>query len=216
VTGEPVLRQRVVEPATGRLLRPFFERYTPTVARDLLGRVLVRVVEGRRLSGVIVETEAYRGARDPASHAYRGRTARNEVMYGEAGYTYVYFAYGFHHMLNLTTEAAGTPGAVLIRAIEPLEGASIMMANRGVGSLETAANGPGNLTKALRIDRSLNGEDTVTSRRLFIENGAKTAKVAVSSRVGIAVGASYKWRFYVEGSRFLSKGRPSAGEAQNP
>jgi DNA-3-methyladenine glycosylase len=115
-----------------RIGRKFFERYTPRVAREILGFELVRIVEGKRLSGIIVEAEAYRGNRDPASHAYMGRTKRNEVMFGEAGHAYVYFTYGFHHLLNITTESPGTPGAVLIRALEPREGVGEMARNRGV------------------------------------------------------------------------------------
>jgi DNA-3-methyladenine glycosylase len=192
-----------------RLPRGFFERYTPTVARALLGTRLVRIVGGRRLSGIIVETEAYRGRRDPASHAFRGLTGRNRVMFGEAGHAYVYFTYGNHWMLNITTEKEGIPGAVLIRAIEPSEGAPVMRKNRGLHSVADLANGPGKLTKALAIGRELNGEDMVKSPRLFVEEGKKTGLVGASSRVGITEGAELRWRFFIKGSRFVSKGKPS-------
>ncbi len=195
-----------------RLGRHFYERYTPRVARDLLACKLVRIVEGARLAGEIVETEAYRGVRDPASHAYRGQTRRNSVMFGEAGHAYLYFTYGFHHMLNFTTEPEGTPGAVLIRAIQPIEGEALMMANRGADTLEGLTNGPGKLTKALKIDRSLNGEDLVTSRRLFVEKGEKPGGVGTSSRVGINEGAAYRWRFYIKGNQFVSGGRPAVSK----
>jgi DNA-3-methyladenine glycosylase len=193
-----------------RLRRSFFERYTPLVARDILGCLLVRIVDGVRLAGEIVEAEAYRGVRDPASHAYGGRTRRNLVMFGEAGHAYVYFTYGFHHMLNVTTEPEGTPGAVLIRAIQPIEGEATMKANRGAETAKNLTDGPGKLTKALKIDRNLNGEDLVTSKRLFVERGEKPDRIATSSRVGINEGAAYRWRFFAEGNQFVSKGRPAA------
>jgi DNA-3-methyladenine glycosylase len=192
-----------------RLGRSFYERYTPIVAKDLLGRKLVRVVGGIKLSGIIVEAEAYRGRRDPASHAYRGRTKRNSVMFGPPGHAYVYFTYGFHHMLNMTTETEGTPGAVLIRAIEPIDGTAVMMKNRKISNPRGLANGPGNLTKALSIDRTLNGEDLTKSKKLYVEKGRPPLKVGISSRVGVFEGASYKWRFFVEGSPYVSKGKPA-------
>ena len=199
-----------------RLTRRFFERYTPRVAKDLLGCTLVRVIDGERLSGRVVETEAYRGRRDPASHAFRGLTGRNRVMFGEAGHSYVYFAYGNHFMLNMTSEREGVPGAVLIRAIEPLEGVPTMKSNRGLPSEVGLANGPGKLTKALAIDRSLNGEDLVRSRRLFVEAGMKVGAVGTSSRVGISEGTELRWRFFVQENPFVSKGKPSGMEVQNP
>jgi DNA-3-methyladenine glycosylase len=180
------------------------------VAREILGFELVRIVEGKRLSGIIVEAEAYRGNRDPASHAYMGRTKRNEVMFGEAGHAYVYFSYGFHHLLNITTESPGIPGAVLIRALEPRDGVSEMAKNRGLDQVTKLTSGPGMLTQALRIDRALNGEDIVSSSRLFVEQGSRVGAVGTTSRVGIKNGGRYKWRFYVIGNPFVSKGRPSS------
>jgi DNA-3-methyladenine glycosylase len=194
----------------GRLKRSFYQRYTPTVARGLLGCILVRVVGGRKISGNIVEVEAYRGRRDPASHAYRGKTRRNTVMFGPPGHAYVYFTYGFHHILNFTTESEGTPGAVLIRAIEPVDGTEEMKKNRGVSDLRRLVSGPGNLTKALAIDRTLNGEDLTRSKRLYVEEGRPPPSVGISTRVGVVEGWSYKWRFFEEGNPFVSKGKPSA------
>jgi DNA-3-methyladenine glycosylase len=216
VIEKPSKRPRKRPFTLARLRRTFFARYTPTVAKALLGCVLVRVVDGERLSGRIVETEAYRGSRDPASHAFRGLTGRNRVMFGEAGHSYVYFSYGNHWMLNLTTEKEGVPGAVLIRAIEPIEGIAIMKRRRGLSSVVDLASGPGKLTKAFAIDRGLNGEDLVRSRRLFVEAGKKSGTVAVSSRVGISEGVKLQWRFYLEGSPFVSRGRPSRPVVQNP
>ncbi|HEY6283804.1 MAG TPA: DNA-3-methyladenine glycosylase [Nitrososphaerales archaeon] len=193
-----------------RLRRPFFERYTPLVARGLLGCRLVRVLDDQRVAGFVVETEAYRGQRDPASHAFRGRTKRNEVMFGRAGHAYVYFTMGAHFCLNITTEHKETPAAVLIRAIEPVEGIGAMMRNRGLDDLNRLADGPGKLAKALGIDRDLDGEDIVRSTRLFLERGTKPKEILASSRVGISAGKSFKWRFFVQGSQFVSKAKPSA------
>ena len=192
-----------------RLPRSFFERYTPLVAKELLGMRLVRVDGGERLAGMIVETEAYRGRRDPASHAFRGKTRRNEVMFGPAGHAYVYFTMGAHFCLNITTEGEGTAGAVLVRAIQPFEGIERMEKNRGVKEVVRLASGPGNLTRALRIDRSLNGEDMISSRRLWIETGRKIRKIGVSSRVGIGTGTSFGWRFYSRENPSVSRGKPS-------
>lgn len=199
-----------------RLQRRFFERYTPEVARALLGCRLVRVVNGKRLSGVIVETEAYRGRRDPASHAYPGRTKRNAVMFGEAGHAYVYFTYGFHHCLNVTTEHSGSPGAVLLRAIEPVEGVREMVQNRQLRAPAHIADGPGRLTQALGIDRSLNDEDMVTSVLLFVERGPRPLTIRRSSRVGIKRGTERLWRYFIGGNRHVSHGRPAFAESQNP
>jgi len=193
-----------------RLERPFFERYTPTVAKELLGKNLVREYAGSVLSGKIVETEAYRGARDPASHAYRGITKRNAVMFGESGRAYVYFTYGNHYCLNLTTEKKGVPGAVLIRALEPREGIERMKINRGLESVTQLTNGPGKLTKAMRIGVDMNGEDVVTSSRLFVtEIDRGPLQVGSSSRIGITRGVQYRWRFYVLGSPYVSRAKPS-------
>jgi DNA-3-methyladenine glycosylase len=199
-----------------RLRRDFFEEDAPQVGNKVIGMLLVRVVDRKRLSGAIVEAEAYRGAKDPASHAYRRKTGRNEVMFGEPGRAYVYFTYGNHFCLNLTCEPAGVPAAVLVRAIEPREGIEEMKERRGVQKVEDVASGPGKLTKALAIGRDLNGEDLVTSDRLFVEEGERPRRVRSSSRIGISSGTEYMWRFFVEGSPFVSRGRPSGKLPQNP
>jgi DNA-3-methyladenine glycosylase len=189
-----------------RLDREFFARSTLSVASDLLGCVIVRTTAGMVLSGKIVEVEAYRGSDDPASHSFRGKTKRNSLMFGEAGHAYLYFSYGFHWCLNLTTEVIGEPGAVLIRALEPVEGVEQMKVNRGIPQVEQLTNGPGKLTKALAIDGGLNGEDVVTSRELYVVGRDAPVKVGTSMRVGITRGRDYPWRFFVEGNRFVSKG----------
>ena len=190
-----------------RLLRPFFERYTPKVARELLGCRLVRVTSAGRLSGTIVEAEAYRGSSDAASHAYKGKTARNSVMFGEAGHSYVYFTYGFHYCLNVTTEPKEKPGAVLIRASDPVEGLKEMVKNRGIENLHHLADGPGKLTRAMEIDMSLNGEDMVTSKRLFIEKRRESVKIGNGPRIGVTRATAYPWRLFT--SRKTKPGRES-------
>lgn len=175
----------------------------------MVGCRLVRVIGGQRVSGTVVETEAYRGLGDPASHAYRGRTPRNGVMFGPPGHAYVYFIMGMHHCLNVSTEPKGTPGAVLLRAIQPLEGIHVMSANRGVKDMHRLASGPGRLTMALGINRTLNGEDMARSDRLFFERGTVTCTVRASTRVGVSAGRRRRWRFYVQGSPFVSRGKPS-------
>ena len=198
------------------LERDFFTRPTLTVARELLGHRLVREVEGQRLSGLIVETEAYIGLNDTASHASKGRTTRTEVMFGPAGYTYVYFIYGMHYMLNLTTEQPDFPAAVLIRAIHPQEGIELMQARRQKpGGLPlkivTLTNGPGKLCQALEIDSRLNRWDMTLGQALWLEPGEAVAEtlVATGPRVGVDYAASEDrlapWRFWIKGEPFVSK-----------
>jgi DNA-3-methyladenine glycosylase len=188
-----------------RLGRSFFSRYTPDVAQDLLGCLLVRRIGKRTLSGRIVEVEAYRGRDDPASHSFRGVTKRNSLMFGEAGHVYVFFSYGFHWCLNFTTEAEGEPGAVLVRALEPVEGIEKMTKNRGVLEVWRLTNGPGKLTKALSIDGAFNGEDLEKSKKLYVLSREGPARVKASARIGISRGREQQWRYFVEGNPFVSK-----------
>jgi DNA-3-methyladenine glycosylase len=197
-----------------RLTRPFFGRYTPDVARELLGCLLVRRIGRRTLSGRIVEVEAYRGSDDPASHSYRGETKRSSIMFGEPGHVYVFFSYGFHWCLNFTTEEEGQPGAVLIRALEPVEGIEEMASNRGVSEVGRLTDGPGKLTKALSIDGGFNGEDLVKSRRLYVLNREEPVRVGASARIGISRGREQQWRYFVEGNPFVSKGNASPSDRQ--
>ncbi len=161
------------------------------------------------MSGVVVETEAYRGLNDPASHAYRGKTSRNRVMFGPAGHAYVYFTMGMHYCLNVTTESDGSPAAVLLRAVQPTEGIEEMAANRGTQDKGRLASGPGNLTKAFKIDRNLNGEDITKSDSLYFESGRAEGAIRMSTRVGVSHGKERKWRYFLAGSPYVSKGRPS-------
>ncbi len=176
----------------------------------MVGKTLVRIDGEVAMSGKIVELEAYRGSGDPASHAFRGPTDRNRIMFGESGHAYVYFSYGNHWMLNVTTERASVPGAVLIRALEPINGLEAMRRHRGLEDICELTSGPGKLTKALRIDGSFNGEDITSSDRLFVLDGTDEPKIATSARIGVKVGLNLRWRYFIEGSAFVSRTRRSA------
>ena len=192
----------------GTLPRAFYGRGTVVVARHLLGKILVRVRGATTLVGRIVEVEAYGGRDDPASHAFRGMTARNMPMFGEPGHAYIYFTYGNHYCLNATTQPAGKPAAVLIRALQPLDGLMVMRRLRpGVPDLQLA-NGPGKLTKALDIDRSLNEVDLTCNGPLYITKPAREEQITIcrTARIGITVGKERLWRFYIKSNPYISKG----------
>ena len=146
----------------------FYARDTRLVARELLGKKLVRTYRGNILSGLICETEAYLGASDSACHAFRRKTARNAIMFGRAGVAYVYFVYGMHYLLNVVTEAEENPCAVLIRALEPFEGLKHMQRFRGRTGKDLT-DGPAKLCQALGVDKALNGRDLTTGRKLWVE-----------------------------------------------
>lgn len=190
-----------------RLTRNFYTNHTSNVAQKLLGKKLIRKYERNVLTGLIVETEAYFGQDDPPSHASSGKTRRSEIMWGEPGLIYVYFIYGMYHMLNVVTEVEGTPGAVLIRSLEPLSGLERMKTNRGTESVQGLTNGPGKLTQALSITRDENGEDLVRSKRMWIEEGTpiEDKQIQTSARIGISSGKKEKLRFFVDENEFVSK-----------
>jgi DNA-3-methyladenine glycosylase len=184
-----------------KLPQSFYERPTLTVAEDLIGKVLVHDVRGTRTAGIIVETEAYIGEDDPACHAAPGPTRRNAPLYGPPGRAYVYLNYGIHYLVNAVTEAEGSPAAVLIRALEPVEGIELMCRRRGLPASSarderrtTVCRGPGNLSVALAITLSRNCAD-LTSGPLRIEDrGVKVPRVDWSARIGIRVGTDRLWR----------------------
>jgi DNA-3-methyladenine glycosylase len=196
----------------------FYARPTLTVARELLGQRLVRQLDEQRLSGLIVETEAYIGPDDSASHAYHQRnSSRAGVMFGPPGRTYVYFIYGMHFMLNIVTEPQSFPAAVLIRAIEPQEGIDLMQTNRSPNHRLIAAtphrltSGPAKLCQALKIDKELNNWDVTLGQKLWLEPAAAIPDTAVMT--GPRIGIDYAqpedrvapWRFWVRDNRFVSK-----------
>ena len=197
------------DPATAKPLPDsFFERPAETVARELIGKVLVTSIGDTITAGVIVETEAYLGSDDPGSHAAtKGITARNRVMYGPPGHAYVYFTYGNHHMLNLVTCAEGTAGAVLIRAVEPLLGTGTMSERRGGRTGVELTNGPGKLAQAFGIDLGHNGMALSGEIAVFPSDSPRSESVGTSGRIGLGAGHELQLRFYLRGNAYVSKGR---------
>jgi len=193
--------------ASAPLPRTFYERNTVRVAKELLGKVLVRRLGPMRLEGIIVETEAYRGRDDAASHAYRGPTKRNQVMFGEPGHAYVYFTYGMHYCLNVTTEPTGQPGAVLIRAAQPIKGIAEMMSRRRMRHVKDLANGPAKVTQAFAVNKALDGHDLTSGRKLYVAEPShpEPCNITIGTRIGIKAGAEKPWRFFVRGNPFVSK-----------
>jgi DNA-3-methyladenine glycosylase len=185
----------------------FYERKTDEVAVDLLGRLLVRETPEGIMRARIVEVEAYFGEGDPASHACRGVTPRNEIMFGRAGMAYVYLNYGVHYLLNVVTEKEGYAGAVLLRAVEPLSGIDVMLHNRPVKKTVDLTNGPGKLTKALAVDIEDNGCDVTTQdSTLFIAAGTtETLSIVESPRIGISSGTEMLLRFSIKGNPYVSR-----------
>lgn len=167
---------------------------TLTVLERILGKVLVHERRGRRVSGVIIEAEAYIGEDDPACHAAPGRTPRNAPLYGPPGRAYVYLNYGLHYLVNAVTEQDGFPAAVLIRALEPLEGLDLMRRRRGPVPDSRLCRGPGNLTQALGIDLRHNRTDLATGPVRLEDHGFTVGRVDYSTRIGIRVGTDRLWR----------------------
>ena len=185
----------------------WYARPTLEVARDLLGCVLVSETPDGCCAGAIVETEGYVAAVDPACHAYRSRTRRNEPMWGPPGRAYVYFSYGMHYMLNVVTEPDGVAAAVLLRALEPLEGLGLMAARRGVADPKLLCSGPGKLCKALGVDASANGAPLQGPRLSILPRppGDAVGEVVSTTRIGISRGADLPWRYYPAGNRWISR-----------
>ena len=185
--------------------RSFYNRPALQVARDLLGTRLVRVDQGRRIAGIILETEAYRGEQDLGCHCRAGRTPRTQVMYGPPGHAYVYFTYGMHWMLNFVVEEADFPAAILIRAIQPVEGENLIAGRRGSQPRSRWTNGPAKICQALDIDKRFNGADLCAPQaKLFVERGQPIpdGRVTTGPRVGLNTvpepWKSVPWRFLVE------------------
>lgn len=175
------------------------------VAPRLLGSYLVRVLDGHKLVGKIVETEAY-SQHDAASHSFKGITPRTEVMFGPAGILYVYFTYGMHYCMNVVAGKPGEGTAVLIRAIEPLEGETIMMRKRdGKAGIEIT-NGPAKTCQALSIDRTWNGHDLrETPLQLLLQQPLAQDQIMQTTRIGVTQAQDVPWRFYIRGNRYVSK-----------
>lgn len=197
---------------TPKLPRSFYTRpNVVTVARDLLGKLLVVPQKnGKRVSGKIVETEAYRGPLDRAAHSYGGRrTKRTEPMYGIGGTAYVFFVYGMYFQFNVVTNVAETPHAVLIRAVEPVEGLELMRERRAGQPDRNLTKGPGKLCIAMGIDRSLDGADLL-GNRVWLEEGARLARkqIATGPRIGIDYAGEWvdkPWRFWIKDNPYVSR-----------
>lgn len=195
------IRPRARRPRTRHSLAPAGGAWTswhgaPTldVLREILGKVLVHERRGRRVSGIIVEAEAYIGEDDPACHAASGLTPRNAPLYGPPGRAYVYLNYGLHHLVNAVTEAEGMPAAILIRALVPHEGVDLMRRRRPGVPVERLCAGPGNLTKALAIDRRHNTLDLAAGPLRLEDHAFAVGEVTYSPRIGIRVGTDRLWR----------------------
>jgi DNA-3-methyladenine glycosylase len=174
------------------LPRSFYARNTGVVAKQLLGKYLIRKIGARTLVGRIVETEAY-FQEDPASHAFKGKTPRSAPMFEEPGHAYVCFIYGAHYCLNAVTERSGKAGAVLIRALEPVSG------------IKLTTNGPGKLTRALRIDKKFNRADLTKGNLVIAEGKPKKHRIVSTGRIGISKASKKLYRYYIKGNKFVSK-----------
>jgi len=201
---------------TKLLRRAFFNRDPRTVARELLGKLIVRRDGRKQLAGRIVDVEAYLGAGDLASHAAAGHTARNAVIFGPPGHAYVYFIYGVHYCLNISCLPAGDAGCVLIRALEPVSGVADMANARGMADLDLTsmrdlrklASGPGKLCEALGITRPRDNDKDMLSPKSDLQvmtDGSRVQEVAVTQRIGITKAAELPLRYVIAGSDFLSK-----------
>jgi DNA-3-methyladenine glycosylase len=196
-------------PGLKKLPRSFYLRPTVVVARELLGKYLVRIYKGQRLIGTIVEAEAYCEG-DPASHSYIGRTKRNDVMFWEGGHLYVYFTYGMHFCANVVTRNAGIGEAVLIRAVEPVQEIDVMIRNRRASHSKKSAveltNGPAKLCQALCIGRKENGIDLL-GKEVFILDAPRlpSSSIRTSTRIGITDGKGKKWRYFVKRNGWVSR-----------
>lgn len=186
--------------------REFYNRSSELVAKNLIGKTLIRRLDKRQLlSGVIVETEAYLGLVDPASHSFIGMTERNKVLFGPPGHAYIHSMHR-QNLLDIVCGKEGNPISVLIRALEPLEGIETMKRHREKEKLKDLCSGPGKLCQALQIDKSFYGVDiTNKSSKLYIVDSKKDYKVANSPRIGISKGKDYLVRFIAKDSKFISR-----------
>jgi DNA-3-methyladenine glycosylase len=205
-----------VHPGPGELLpRAFFDRPSAEVAPDLLGCVFWSASPDGLVAVRLTEVEAYEGEADPASHAFRGKTARNAVMFGPAGFAYVYFTYGMHYCVNLVCQPPGQPSAVLLRAGQVIEGAGLAAARRSGGASERdLARGPARLCQALAIDRTLDGTDVCTAGSALgigpAPAGSQPGAISTGPRVGISRAVDWPLRFWLAGDRYVSAYRPAA------
>jgi DNA-3-methyladenine glycosylase len=196
-----------------KLPRSFYTQRTLAVAKELLGKIFIRKIGNKILSGMIVEAEAYL-CNDSASHSFRGLTERNRPMFNKGGYLYVYFTYGMHYCANVVTYKKGIGEAVLIRAVEPIDGIETIIANRssdvrhlkGVGHLHSLTNGPAKFAQAFALNKNQSGIDLLGDE-IYITEGVviPKSKIVVTTRIGISTAINKKWRFYIKGNEWISK-----------
>lgn len=212
------LEARLPEIVAGTLPQTFYEQQTLEIARQMLGKTLVVVPEddeSRATAGIIVETEGYVGLEDPASHAFNGKTRRNDIMWGPPGFSYVYFTYGNHWMVNVVTGPEGYAAAVLVRAVKPILGLETMRDRRGLHLLKgknedrQLTNGPGKLCQAMGITGALNGQ-LLAGPRLYLAETLPnfrlpTFETIETTRIGITRAIDFPWRYYVKGNKFVSR-----------
>jgi len=190
-----------------RISREFYMKPTLTMAKDLLGKYLVRKIGNKELAGKIVETEAYIGPKDKAAHTYGGRiTERNKTVYLEGGHAYIYLCYGINWMLNLTSRKEGVPECILIRALEP-----VLESYKNPRQFKSLTNGPGKLCRWLKLDKSFDKEDLVKSKKFWLEDrkeGVKKTQIVTAKRIGIDYAGAWAkkpWRFYISENLFVSR-----------
>lgn len=186
----------------------FYRRDTITVAKELLGKVLVKISGKSILSAMITETEAYIGEHDPASHSYKKFTERNRVMYDEGGKVYVYFIYGNYYCFNIVTGNKGDGNAVLIRAAEPLSGIERMKIVRGrIKNIHDLTNGPAKLCMALSIDNRLYGEDVTDKKKIFVSRNPLKSDftICISKRIGLNTGVDFPYRFFIKDNKYVTR-----------
>lgn len=195
-----------------KLTQRFFDQKTELVAKELLGKVLVRKINDKKLSGMIVETEAYIGPHDLASHASKGKTDRTQVMFSCGGIWYVYIIYGFYYCLNIVTEMKDYPSAVLIRALEPLEGIEKMKENRKTDKIANLTSGPGKLCQAFEIKKNIDGTSAISKNsELYIADcniEIPTDQIVKAKRIGVDYAGVWKdklLRFYIKDNPFVSR-----------
>ncbi|WP_066500405.1 DNA-3-methyladenine glycosylase [Abyssisolibacter fermentans] len=194
-----------------RLGVDFYQQNAVTLARQLIGKTLVRKIENSYIKCRIVETEAYCGPEDKACHAYNNkRTNRTQVMFKNGGIVYIYMIYGMYYCLNIVANKEGKPEAVLIRAVEPLDNIDIIRENRKIKTNKNylLTNGPGKLCNALKIDKTFNGYDLIKGGELFILSSNKECNIVETKRINIDYAQEYKdklWRFYIKDNKFISK-----------
>jgi len=190
------------------LSRKFYLRDTITVSKELLGKIIIRKTGNKTLTAKIVETEAYIGEHDPASHSYMKITERNKIMYDIGGKIYVYFIYGKYFCFNIVSERKGIGNATLIRAVEPLSGIEEMKKLRsGINSDVELTNGPSKLCIALDIDKSLNGEEVTNEAKIYISKPVKKEKfeIITSKRIGLNIGKDFQYRFFIKNNLYVTK-----------